>query len=158
MVVAVPLDLEAQAVTEAQMRELVSATFAAGWDAAHPDIPLALDNEAIALPAAGSFAALTVTPTTSQQQTAGRRGARRVTRQGWIVVKLWVLADSGTAALAGLVATVRNLFELVDLPSPVAGDDALVTSASNQQPGGPSTDGKWFMQLVRTPFTYTEQR
>lgn len=134
------------------MRELVSATFLAGWEAARPAIPAVLEDDQ--LPAADTFVQLTITPTTSSQQTAGRRATRRVERQGWAVVKMWVPALSGAASVAAdLVGTVRAILELVDLPSPIAGDDSLSTAASNQQSVG--TDGRWYMLLVRTPFTYT---
>lgn len=136
------------------MRELVSATFMAGWTAARPAIPAVLEDDP--LPAVDTFVQLTITPTTSYQQTVGRLNTRRVSRQGWIVVKIWVPSGTGAASVAAkLVDVARPIFEMVDLPSPIAGDDALVTSAANQQPIG--TEGRWYMMLVRTPFIYVER-
>jgi hypothetical protein len=41
-----------------------------------------------------------------------------------------------------------------DLPSPVAGQEPLRTQSPVTLTIG--TDGRWFLQLVRTPFWYVE--
>lgn len=136
------------------MRELVSATFAAGWPAAAPGVPLLLEDEAA--PSGDSFAALTITSTTGTQMTHGRIGNRKVRRQGWIQVKLWGPADEGAAGIAGLSAAVLQLLEMVSLPSVVPGDDPVTTLAAQAGPSG--TDGRWFMGLVRIPLWYVQTK
>lgn len=83
------------AVTEAQMREVVSSTFDTAWRAVHPTVPLVLDNEARS--SETEFAILVITPTTSQQMTTGRVGTRRVRRNGWLQVQVYADADQGAA-------------------------------------------------------------
>ncbi len=86
----------------------------------------------------------------------GRIGTRRVRRDGWITVKLWVPADTGTHGPAGLDDDVRRILEMVRLPSPIGGDEALTTFAANMLPVG--VDGRWYMSLVRVPFWYAETK
>lgn len=136
------------------MRELVSATFATGWASAQPSVPLDLENEA--LPSSDTFAALTITLTTSAQMTQGARKTRRVRRNGYVQVKLWTPADTGAAGGAGLADTVRTVLEMVELPSPLAGDEPVTTQAGNTSPIG--IDGRWYMTLVRIPFWYAETK
>lgn len=143
-------------MTESQMRELVASTFTAAWTAAQPDVPLALDNEA--LPTADTFISLTITPTTGAQVTHGRTGTRRFRRNGWLQVKLWGPANQGAAGLTALADAAQGILEAVSLPSPVAGDDPVTTLAANAGPGGASTDGRWWMQVVRVPFWYRETK
>jgi len=150
-------------VTEAQMRELVSATFATGWRAARPDVGFALDNETAELPPVGadSFALLTIMLTGARQMTTGGRGIRRVQRAGWLQVKLWTPANTGAAGAAGLAGTVLNLLEMVDMPSPITGDEPVNTQAEMASPGRHAAggeDGRWYMTLVRIPFTYAETK
>jgi hypothetical protein len=138
-------------MTEAQMREAVSAVFVAGWTAT----PFTLDNEAIDM-GSSSFASLTITPTTSSQMTMGARGTRRTRRDGWITVKLWVTADTGATGMAALKGAVRNLLEMISIPSPLASDEQITTLAGSDTPVG--VDGRWYMELVRLPFWYSETK
>lgn len=141
-------------MTEAQMREVVSSAMVTAWATAAPGIPLALENEA--RPSVDSFALLTITPTTSAQMTLGRAGIRRTRRDGWIVVKLWGPANAGSAGLAALADKVRVILEMVALPSPVAGEEPIVTFAGHTQPIG--EDGRWSMSMVRVPCYWTETK
>lgn len=135
------------------MRELVSSTFAAAWATAAPGVPLVLENEGI--PSGDIQALLTIELTTSQQMTHGTRGARRTQRNGWIQVKLWSPANAGVAGAAALGDAVREILEMVSLPSPIAGDEPVTTQAANSGPSG--TDGRWYMTLVRIPFWFVER-
>jgi hypothetical protein len=149
-------------VTEAQARELISATFVTGWTAAHPTIPFALENEV--RPDADAFAQLTIQLTVAGQMTQGAAGTRRERHNGWINVKLWTLANIGTASPAtadgrgpratDLTETVRSVFRMRELASPVAGDEPITTGSPVPQPIG--TDARWYMCLVRTPFWYVQ--
>jgi hypothetical protein len=151
-------------VTEAQGRELIAATFAAAWPAASEGVPFALDNEA--LPCADTFASCTVTLTTSGTTTQGARGTRRERTSGWIQVKIWTPAGVGVnrspddiavgeaPRAAELAEAVKAIFRMKDLPSPVAAQEPLRTGSPVTLTIG--TDGRWFLQLVRTPFWYVE--
>jgi hypothetical protein len=145
-------------VTEAQMRELVSSTFATGWRTAQPGVDFALENEGRKLPpsVAGSFALQTTMLTTSGQMTQGAPGSRRVRRDGWIQVKLWAPADTGASGAAGMADAVRVMLEMVELASPVAGDEPVTTGAGSTQPVG--VDGKWYLTLVRIPLYFVETK
>lgn len=145
-----------RAMTEPQMRELISSTFAAAWSTAQPAVPLALENEA--MPTSDTFAMLTIQPTTSELMTHGRAGTRKVRRNGWIQVKLWGPVDQGSAGLASLGDTAQGILELTSFPSPVAGDDPVTTYASQAGPSGASTDGRWYMALIRVPFWFRETK
>lgn len=134
------------------MRELVEATFTAGWTAAQPTIPLVLENEA--LPSADRFVMLTIVSTTSQQATMGRTGNRRVKRNGYALVKLWSPADQGVAGATALADAAQNILEMQALPSPLPEDDPVVFLASAN--GGNTTDGRYFMMLQRFPFWYSD--
>ena len=140
-------------MTEAQAIELISATFVAGWTSRRPDVPFALENDA--LPSADIFVALVVTMTTSRETTQGRSRTKRVQRNGWIQVKTWQPANTGRAGAAALAGQVRGILESVSLPSPLPGDEALTTQAGTTLTIG--TDGRWFMQLVRIPFWYADR-
>ena len=140
-------------MNEAQAIELISATFVAAWPAASGNVPYALDNRAIELVPTQSFAALTTTHTTSEQLTSGGAGTRFVDRRGWITVKLWGSAGAGRYDIALLVDVVRAIFELKELPAPDGGEP-LTTRASVTQEIG--TDTRWYMVMVRTPFSYYE--
>lgn len=143
-------------MTEPQMRELVSAAFAAAWTAAQPSVPVALENEA--LPTSDTFVLLTITPTTSPQMTHGRVGNRKIRRNGWIQVKLWGPANTGSAGLTALADVAQGILELTQFPSPIAGDDPVTTLGSSGGGGGASTDGKFYMQVVRVPYWFVEAR
>lgn len=143
-------------MTEAQARELLSATFATAWADAQPDVPLAVDNEVIALPDSGNFAALSIMLTTSSQMTHGGPGTRRVRRYGWAQVKLWVPAGTRTAGAGGLADSVRDILEARSFASPIAGDEALITLGASSTP--PSEDGRWYTMVVRVPFWYAETK
>lgn len=147
-------------MTEAQMRELVSAAFIAGWPTASGSVPFALENEGAAIPPSGSdfFAYLTVTPTSSQQRTTGKVGNRKVRRDAWIQVKLWGPADRGAAGIAGLCDAARKVLEMVSLPSPIAGDDPVTTQAAMAGPGQGTIDGRWYLGLVRIPAWFRETK
>lgn len=138
------------------MRELIASTFVAAWQAAQPTIPLVLDNEA--LPTSDTFVSLTITPTTSQQMTHGRTGRRKVRRNGWLQVKLWGPVNQGAAGLTVISDVAQGILEMVSLPSPVPGDDPVTTLAANAGPGGADTDGKFYMQVLRVPFWYVEEK
>jgi hypothetical protein len=151
-------------VTEAQARELISATFAAAWPTVSGDAPFALDNEV--LPSSDTFALCTVMLTTSGTTTQGAPRTRRERTTGWIQVKLWTPAGVGvtrsqddiaagvTPRATELAEAVKAIFRLKDLPAPVAGQEPLRTGSPVTLTIG--TDGRWFLQLVRTPFWYVE--
>ena len=141
-------------MTEPQMRELISATFAAAWAGAAAGVPLVLENEA--MPSGDTFAQLTITPTTSTQATHGRVGRRKVRRRGWIQVKLWGPTNAGAAGLTALGDVAQGILEMVALPSPIAGADPVTTMAANAGPSG--EDGRWYMNVLRFPFWYTETK
>jgi hypothetical protein len=143
-------------VTEAEMREVISAAFVTGWTAAQPSVQFALENELGKLPPVGqeNFALLTVAMTSSGQRTKGARGNRRVERQGWAQVKLWTPCDTGAGGAAALAGSVRAILEMVSISGP--GSEPVVTQAAVTQPGG--TDGRWYMSLVRIPLSYTETK
>lgn len=143
-------------MTEVQMREAVSALFAASWPTASGGVPLALENEA--LPSADTFAQLTILPTTSQQMTHGRSGKRRVRRNGWIQVKLWGPVDRGAEGLADLGDAAQAILEMVAIPSPVAGDDPVTTQAAMAGSAQGAVDGRWYMAVTRIPFWYVETK
>jgi len=134
------------------MREAIKEAFVPAWNAATSDVPLALDNET--MPTVDVWAALTITTTTSDQVTAGEPGNRLVARRGWAVVKIGVLVNTGDALLNQLCQAVRDILEMKLIPSPIAGDEPIDTFAASTQSGG--VDGRWYFQLVRTPFRWFE--
>jgi hypothetical protein len=142
-------------VTEAQMRELAAATFTAAWERAQPAVPLVLEDEIAASSDAKALFAVQVTA--SDQMTQGPRGTRRVRRRVWLSVKLWTPAGQGSARLAALADSARALLEMIDMPSPIAGDDPITTLAADAGVP-PYTDGHWRMQVVRVPGWYCETR
>lgn len=151
-------------MTEAQAVELIEAAFNAGWPTAAPGVAYSLNNEAAAT--GDAFALLTTLVTSSAQRTHGRIGNRKVKRDGWIQVKLWSPAGIGMRRTpseisagvpmrgAELADAVRALLEMIALPSPIAGDDPVTTMAAMAGPVG--EDGRWFLQLIRVPFWFTE--
>lgn len=143
-------------MTEPQMRELVMGTFKDAWLLAQPDVPLVLENEALPT-TLDTFALLTIQPTVSQQTTMGPPGTRRVVRKAWIICKLWGPANTGSAGLAALGDAAQRILELKSFPSPVQGDDPVTTYAANAGPSGASTDGRWYMGLVRVAADWWEQ-
>lgn len=132
----------------------IATAFVTGWSAAAPDVPFALRNEA--LPSSDTFALLTVTMTTGGQLTSGGVGERFVGRNGWIVVKLWTPTNQGTARMDALIELVKGVFEMKNIPGPVASDEAIDTGVTTPQDGG--EDGRWFMMLARTPFVVYETK
>jgi hypothetical protein len=98
---------------------------------------------------------LVVPMTTSRATTQGAKHRRRVQRDGWIQVKAWSPANEGRAGAAALADAVRQILELVDLPSPISGDEPVTTFAGVTQTIG--TDGRWYTQLVRIPFWYVDR-
>jgi hypothetical protein len=139
-------------MTEAEAKRVIEDAFIAGWRDAAPDVPFSIENEGA--PSGDVFALLTITMTTGQQLTMGEPGAREVSRNGWIVVKLWGPINEGTTRLDALSEVVRGIFEMKFLTGP--GIEAIDTDVTSTQPGG--TDGRWFMQLARTPFTVYETK
>lgn len=142
-------------MTEAQANEVITAAFVTGWPAASGNVPFVTDNFAITLPASGFFAALTITPTTTAQLTSGEADTRLVDRSGWITVKLWGPAGAGTAGTDALVEAVRGLFEMKNLAR-VGDSETIDTGTTTKTPIG--TDGRWYMVLARTPFTFYETK
>lgn len=138
----------------------MSLAFTTGWPLAAPTVPFAIENEAGALPTippatATSFAFLTIVPTTSDQLTSGEPGSRLVGRNGWIQVKLWTPAGDRTDDMDALVEAVKSIFEMVNLAGP-SGGETVDTRASSTDTIG--TDGRWYMRLVRTPYTMFETK
>lgn len=144
-------------MTEAQALELISSTFLTAWTEAQPLVPVVLENEA--LPSVDEFAMLTTAMLGAQQRTHGKRGNRRVKREGWILVKLWSPANAGMQRPAQLADSVRQILEMVSMPSPISGDDPITTQAevwSRRGSSGEGPDGRWYMSLVRIPFWFRE--
>ena len=146
-------------MNEAQAIELISAAFAAQWPAASGHVPFVLENRTLnrVTPPVGAdtFAFLTTQHTLSEQRTSGDPGTRYVERAGWIVVKLWGPAGAGRAGTAALAGAVRAIFEMARLDPP-DGSESLDTLASLTTEIG--TDGRWYMTMVRTPFSYFETK
>jgi hypothetical protein len=138
------------------MRELISATFTAAWESAHPDVPLIIENEA--LPSGDFQILLTIVPTTSQQATMARPGERRVRRNGYAQVKLWVPAGAATLVASTLGDEAQAILELKQLPSPVASDEPITFLPSSAGGAGAVTDGRWYMTLVRIPMYWFERK
>ena len=143
-------------MTEAQAIELISATFAAQWPALSNQVPFALENRRLTIPPTDTFALVLTDHMTSEQRTCGGVGTRFVERPGWITVKLWGPAGAGRFGLGTLVEAVHQIFEMNNL-GPAPGDnETLDTGASTTQKVG--EDGRHFMLLVRTPFSYFETK
>ena len=140
-------------MTEAEAKRVIAAAFIAGWTAKAPDVPFSIENEGA--PSGEVFALLTITMTTGQQLTMGPPTERFVGRNGWIVVKLWGPTNEGTTRLDLLSEVVRDIFEMKFLAGPT-GDEAIDTDVTSTQSGG--NDGRWLMQLARTPFTVYETK
>lgn len=141
-------------MTEAQAIELISSTFAAGWLVLQPDVPYVLENDPLPVDdTAGAFVQLTVTLTTSNDTTQGP--SKRVQRNGWIVVKTWTPAGAGRQLAAQLADSIREVFELAPLPSPVDGDEPVNTQPGSTQTIG--TDGRFFMQMRRIPVWFVQR-
>ena len=140
-------------MTEAEAKRVIADAFIAGWAARAPDVPFSIENEGA--PSGDVFALLTITMTTSGQLTIGGPGERFVGRNGWIAVKLWGPINEGTTRLDALSEIVRDIFEMRFLAGPT-GDEAIDTDTTSTQPGG--NDGRWLMQLARTPFTVYETK
>lgn len=140
-------------MTEAQAIELIESTFATGWAAAQPAIPFVLENDP--LPTSDAFVQLTTAFTTSNNTTQGPAGTQRVQNNGWVVVKTWTPAGTGRALAAQLAGSVRSVFR-APMISPVPNDEAI-----NAQPGATvtiGTEGRFFMQMIRLPFWYTDRQ
>ncbi len=143
-------------MTEGQAIEALSAAFVAGWEAAEPAVPFALDNELVTLPTSGSFAAFNTLFTTSQQMTQGAPSTRRVRRQGWIQVKIWTPAGDRSQTAAGLAGTCRDIFELKTFDGPIFGEEPITVQSGWYAPV--SNDGRWYIVLSRFPFWFAETR
>lgn len=140
-------------MTESQALELITATFIAGWTAAMPDVPYTLRNEV--LPSADTFVLMTATITTSKQTTQGPRATRRLVRNGWVQIKTWTPANGGALPSAALADAARGIFELRDVPSVVAGDEAMRFYEGTSM--APVQDDRWESQVVRVPFTFVDR-
>jgi hypothetical protein len=138
-------------MTEAQALEAISARWAdptTGWPSLQPAVPFTFEN--IKYEAADRWARVTVRMTSSRQRSMGPAPFRRFERRGQIFVQLFGAVGVGRAELAGLVETVRTLYEAQTL-----GTD-LTTYAANTQ--DVATEKKWFMVVVTIPFTHIESR
>ena len=94
--------------------------------------------------------------TTSDQLTSGETGARLVGRNGWIQVKLWTPAATRTARANQLVGFVQTILEMKNIAGPNPADETIDTRAASTQEAG--NDGRWYMLLVRVPFTFYETK
>lgn len=138
------------------MREVLTQAFVTGWTAGAPDVPFCLENEA--LPTVDTFVLFSIVPTVSQQRTTGGPGTRRVERRGWVQVKLWGPVNAGSAGLATLGDVAQDILEMKSFPGPVLGDEPVTTYAAQAGPGGTSTDGRFYMALMRVPMVWWEQK
>jgi hypothetical protein len=137
-------------VTEADAIEAIEAAWVAQWPTLQPTVPFALDNESFTT--VSTWARVSVLHTTSIQASHGGLGSRRWERAGNIWVQLFGEVDVGRKALSLLVADVRSIYEGVQLASPIAGDEPVVTGAlaTRESP----TDNRWLMQTCVVPFYY----
>jgi Bacteriophage related domain of unknown function len=138
-------------MTEVEARTVLARAFRDGWSAAQPAVPFSLENDFDV--SSDRFAALTIRLTTSYQMTAGRPGTRRVRHDGWVLVKLWVPAGEGTLSTATLAESVRQIFQCAEIYAD-SGGEPVTTMASSS--GANAVDGRWFMQVIQTPFWYVE--
>lgn len=148
-------------MTEPEALEAIAKTFVARWPVVAPGVPFAVENKTGTLPTippatADQFAQLQVVMTTSDQLTSGEVGARLMGRNGWIQVKLWSPGGEGTGRSDALAEAARQVFEATDIFGPTLGDEPVNTMTTSTQPGG--TDGRWFVRLSRTPFTFYETK
>lgn len=148
-------------MTEPDAIEAISAAFTTGWPALQPSVPFALENELGSIASipptdATSFALLTITMTTSMQLTSGEVGARFVGRNGWIQVKLWTPAGDRSAAARALAKSASDLLEMQNIPGPDPADETIDTQTASTMTVG--NDGRWYMLLVRVPFTFFEMK
>lgn len=149
-------------MTEPQACEAITKAFVT-WAAAQssPGLSYAVENELGALPTippatSSRFALLTITPTTSDQLTSGEVGARFVGRNGWIQIKLWVPSGERTAGIGALESSARTAMEMQNIIGPVATDETIDTRAGYVQTVG--NDGRWYMQVLRIPYTFFETK
>ncbi len=142
-------------MTEAQAIEIISANFAAQWPPLSNQVPFALENRRLTSPTSDTFALVTTDHTGSEQRTCGGVGTRFVERQGWITVKLWGPAGAGRLGLGALVEVVHAIYEMKNLGPPIDGETVDTQASTTQKVG---EDGRHFMLLVRTPFSYFETK
>jgi hypothetical protein len=138
-------------MTEAQVLEAISDRWmnpATGWPSLQPAVPAVLEN--IKADSADRWARMTIRMTTSRQHTLGPAPNRRFERRGYIMVQLFGPVGVGRSDLAGLVETVRTLFEAQTL-----GTDLTTYAASTQDV---TTDKKWFQVNVSIPLVFYESR
>jgi hypothetical protein len=138
-------------MTEAQVIEAISARWmnpSTGWPSLQPSVPAVLEN--VGAQSADKWARLTIRMTTSRQYSMGPAPNRRFERRGRIMIQLFGPTGVGRADLAGLVETVRTLFEAQTL-----GADLVAYAASTQDV---TTDDRWFQVNVTIPFVFYESR
>lgn len=147
-------------MTEPDAFEAMFSAFTAGWPVAAPGVSFAIQNEPGALPdvppgaadsSSASFALMQIQATTSQQMTSGGPGEREIARNGWVIVKLWVPAGESTEGMSDLVEAVRSILEFKELG---AGPERV--SVFDSTPNLTATDGRWFSQLVVSPYRFFE--
>ena len=143
-------------MTESQAVEAISEAFAAGWTAAQPSIPYALDNEA--MPSADSFVSFSIRHGASTQITQGPPGQRRWKRTLTIYTRIFVPVDQGRAAASALVGVVRTLLEGVSLGgTSSSGGEPVTMLATADREMGP-VDSRWFAIACVTSGYYFETR
>lgn len=143
-------------MTEAQALEAIYGRWKTGWEALHSQVstdpsyaPYVFDNESF--DAVDRWARVSVINTTRIQTTSGPKGTCRVEQRGYIAIQLFGARGKGAGELATLADDVRKVFESEAI---TVGDQELAVfeGASDR----PTTDGRWFMKLVRCGFLYTD--
>lgn len=137
-------------ITEAQAYEAVAQQWKAIWPTLQPTVAFCFENEKFAQPPqpTATWARVRLLPTDALQHTLGGVGQAQWLRQGNVWVHLYGPRDSGMASMAGLVDSVRKVFE----GQAYGGIDP--SGASRSVPVG--SDGRWYEVVVISPVTYYE--
>lgn len=133
--------------TTAAAREAVYGRFVTNWEAEWPDVPYVFDNEAAN--AEDTWVRVSVRHLTSTQDTLGVPTARRWRRRALAFVQIFTPVNAGAGGADDYAETVRSTFEGTSF----SGLDCEATLIREGRP-----DGRWWLTLAETPFSYYETR
>lgn len=135
-------------MTPAQAIELIHQRWRDQWDAMHPTVSYALDNE-LFRGSTPTWVRVHVTGGRSEQRSMGPVGRRRFEHFGTIAVQIFGEADQGRGPVDALCGSARAVLQSLELR---AGGDPLWTRAAELQ--SVAQRDNWWTALVVVPFSY----
>ena len=140
-------------MTPNEAREIIYQYFVDNWAPPNPAVPYTFDSESYDATGKVEYVNPYVRQSGGGQQTLGPSGQREFRRRGFVLIRVFVLADRGLLRLDELGKTALDLYEGKTIDQVMFHDGQY-----RERPEENKSDGTWLRGMVTVPFTYDETK